>query len=160
MELVYRVDLKYDDSAKVALWNRPQPRIVYALIAHGADVNVTYPEDLQWGKKSTGPGVPLLAVAIERADYATVRELIVHGARVNDPPLSSKNFEYAPMFEAILHGRVEAVKLLVHAGADINVRMSNGQTSLGFARRLATAAPRVLYRKSIVAVLERSGGHL
>ncbi len=160
MELICRVDLNYNDSMKFALINHPQPRIVRALIARGAEVNVEYPEYLKWSNKTTGTRIPLLTVAIERSDYATVNDLVADGARVNEPPLSSKDYMYAPLYEAIVLKRVDVVKLLVSAGADLNTRSPAGETGLGVAMHLAKEVPRSQHLKSIAGVIAKSGGRL
>ena len=79
-------------------------KAVTALLAQGADANV-----------KSNVGVPVLLVAIRRESAPIVEALLKSGA---DPNVRDVDTDLTPLLEAI--GRVDIVKLLLAAGADVN----------------------------------------
>ncbi len=118
------------------------------LLAHGADPNArlrtpTVQRAHTPGEPSLNEGSTPLMRAAKNGDSATIRLLLEHGA---DPNLRAKNGTTALMFASGLgYGTgtfandyatpaelLEAVKVLVAAGADVNAISEAGQTPLHF----------------------------
>src|SRR4051812_34335581 len=74
--------------------------------------------------------------AAKKGDLATLRRLIAGGADVNGQARGRENFlGYAvdsgtPLMAAAEAGRVKACRLLLDAGARVNVKNTNGSTPL------------------------------
>jgi uncharacterized protein len=79
-------------------------KAVTALLVQGADANA-----------KSNVGIPVLLVAIRRESAPIVEALLKRGA---DPNVRDADTDFTPILEAI--GRVEIVKLLLAAGADVN----------------------------------------
>ena len=88
------------------------------LIQRGADVNA---KD-KWGQTS-------LYLAIRNDDSDIMNILIANGAEV-DIKHTRGGMEEAALMYAAMTGRTEVVKLLLEAGADINVKNDRDQTAL------------------------------
>lgn len=135
-----------------AAWFRPNlPGVVQALLAHGADPNIRVttgfpPYDFPQLRRVGNFQIPQLnhagatpfLLASAAADVSIMRMLLAAGA---DPKLTT--VEHAsPLMVAAGLGRVsdrdpkksaealEAVKLLLELGADVNARESGGRTAL------------------------------
>ncbi|OJH40344.1 ankyrin repeat domain-containing protein [Cystobacter ferrugineus] len=95
---------------------------VKALLAGGADPNEP---QAQW------PGLRPLHVAInelaERGGLDVIMALLEHGADVNTWNVGR---DVTPLLVAVFEGQQAAVKALLKAGADPNVRSSEGDTPL------------------------------
>ena len=139
---------------------RPTPRasgkldavdIVKVLLAHGANPNARLKAPIllrvhDRGDASLGEGATPLMRAAKKSDVGIMRPLLEKGA---DPKLKSWNQSDALMFAAGLSGggrfasfeekqateaeQVEAVKLCLDHGAEINATNDAGQTPLHFA---------------------------
>jgi ankyrin repeat protein len=103
--------------------------IVRALVDAHADVNTR-------GRVAGDPGVPVLRLALERADIAQV--LLRAGANPNAPDGKSRT---ALMMTGDGPAGLAMARLLLDAGADVNAEASDGTTVLLVAvRRVAGAA--------------------
>jgi len=81
--------------------------LVHMLIAKGADVN---------HRTSTEIGSTALIFAVEGSSMKILRDFLDHGAVVDAPGRNGMT----PFIYAAAHGRIEAAKLLLARGADIN----------------------------------------
>ena len=88
-------------------------KAVRALIAQGADANV-----------KSNVGIPVLFVAVRRESAPIVEALLKRGA---DPNVRDVDTDFTPLLEAI--GRLDIVKLLLAAGADVNAASRKGARS-------------------------------
>jgi ankyrin repeat protein len=151
------------------------PDIVALLLDHGADVHHTArlgetPLDLAiW--RSDLKVMELLVAAGARCDprqfgtavrHSTpeaVRFLLEHGADPNAAPgrprRSSHRFP-APVILAVQRGDPAVLKLLIDAGAHLNVQDQNGWTALRWANQ-STSRRRDERSKAIIALLEGTG---
>jgi ankyrin repeat protein len=117
------------------------------LLAAGSDVNAF---DTDEGKVKNGPiestrETPLMFAAA-CGDPALVGDLIKAGARVN--ALDGRHMTALMRAVAIDGANPEAARLLITAGADVNISDRNGETALDWARK---------YRNpSVVALLEKN----
>ena len=139
---------------------RPTPRpsgkldavdIVKVLLAHGANPNARLKAPIllrvhDRGDGSLGEGATPLMRAAKKSDVSVMRPLLDTGA---DPKLKTRNQSDALMFAAGLGGvgrftafeekqpteaeQIEAVRLCLEHGADINAVSDAGQTALHFA---------------------------
>lgn len=134
--------------------------LMKVLLAHGADPNAQLKSAaLQRahtpGEPLLGPGTTPLMRAAKNGDAAAIRLLLDHGA---DPALPQRNHTTALMFAAGL-GRgqgvfakdygterdlLEAVKVLVARGVDVNAFNDNGQTAMHFAAQASDDIVRYL----------------
>ena len=83
--------------------------VVELLIKHGAEINA----------ENGGFSTPLV-FAEQREHSETVELLRKHGANMGSQPL----------IQAVTIGNIEQVKLLLSEGADVNIKLKNGQTTL------------------------------
>ena len=75
--------------------------------------------------------LPPISHAIQINNKQIVRQLIMHGANVNEPSLNGRNYYNTPLMIASWGGNLELVKILVENGACINqVDKGNGFTAL------------------------------
>ena len=122
------------------------PELVTALLAHGANRNARivkdYPVHTRAPFRQTGPmsiaGATPFFLAAAAGDVAVMRTLLAAGA---DPLLATQN-QTTPLMAAAGMGRVqdflegeennalEAVKLAMEVGADVNAANAAGQTAL------------------------------
>ncbi|HEV2201182.1 MAG TPA: ankyrin repeat domain-containing protein [Bryobacteraceae bacterium] len=79
---------------------------VKALVAHGADVNVKEPKR----------GQTALMWAAADGNTAVVEELVEHGADMH----AKTKANFTPLLFAIREGRIDTVRALLKAGADVN----------------------------------------
>ena len=93
---------------------------VEALLAAGADVNLTSSESMKMPPLGS-------AMAVQRNDIA--RTLIEHGADVN----AKATNDLTALHTAAARGNLGAAKLLLDHGADINARSTDGKTPLSYA---------------------------
>jgi len=134
--------------------------LMKALLARGADPNAQLKSNAL--QRAHTPGEPLLGErttplmrAAKNGDFAAIRLLLDHGA---DPALAQRNHTTALMFAAGL-GRgqgvftkdigterdmLEAVKVLVERGVDVNMFNDNGQTAMHFAAQVSDDIVRYL----------------
>eukprot|EP00730_Choanoeca_flexa_P007999 TRINITY_DN12421_c1_g4_i7.p1 TRINITY_DN12421_c1_g4~~TRINITY_DN12421_c1_g4_i7.p1 ORF type:complete len:182 (+),score=21.18 TRINITY_DN12421_c1_g4_i7:603-1148(+) len=88
-------------------------------------------------------GGTALAYAAKHQNTAVLERLVAAGANVNAG-------WQKPLFEAVRHGSVRAVELLLEAGADVTARDKNGDTPLHISYNtqvsMATSARAVLVR--------------
>jgi ankyrin repeat protein len=133
------------------LINRPTPKatstvdntdVVAMLLDYGADPNVQLHLPIQprfhnSGDKQLAEGATPLMRAARTHDLPVMRLLLAHGADAN---LATKNFLTPLLFAAGGGGRIrrdrdqiEALKLLLDAGADINAFDTTGSTALALA---------------------------
>lgn len=96
------------------------PETVQALLAAGADVNLTSSESMKMPPLGS-------AMAVQRNDIA--RLLIEHGANVNGKATN----DLTALHTAAARGNLEAAKLLLEHGADINAASTDGKTPLAYA---------------------------
>jgi ankyrin repeat protein len=101
-----KVEYSNDQALFAAVYERNQ-KAVQELLAAGADANVTNPE-----------GTPALFIAALQNDFEIARSLIKHGA---DVKRVSKTGRTALHVAASTEGAWKIAKLLIDAGADINV---------------------------------------
>src|SRR5215471_13368226 len=134
--------------------------LIKALLAHGANPNAQLRAPALQRAHTPGEGTltegatPLMRAA-KNGDAAAIRILLAHGA---DPAIAQKNHTTALMFAAGL-GRglgvfakdyatetelLEAVQVLVAAGADVNAIADNGQTPMHFAAQASDEIVRFL----------------
>lgn len=66
----------------------------------------------------------VLAKAIQLNDVETVKNLLQQGVELNTL------YELSPLTEATRQGNLEIMKLLIKAGADVNLQMEEGYTAL------------------------------
>jgi ankyrin repeat protein len=96
--------------------------ITSRLIRAGADVNVR-----------NNYGVSPLALAAKHGNTAIIDQLMKAGADPNDK-INYVNADETPLMHAARAGRVEAVQMMILAGAKVNARESwNGQSALHWA---------------------------
>lgn len=94
---------------------------VDALVASGADINVSYPSRPGWTHLHTAAyGPPVLNIPVMEALLAT-------GANVDAVETLTG---MTPLHVACLHGRPEAVRLLLAAGADRSICDHAGKTPI------------------------------
>ena len=75
--------------------------------------------------------IPPISHAIQINNPRLVKNLIAHGANVNEPSLNDRNYYNTPLMIAAWGGNLELVKILVENGACINqVDKGNGFTAL------------------------------
>ena len=96
------------------------PDTVEALLAAGADVNLTSRESMKMPPLGS-------AMAVQRNDIA--RTLIEHGANVNGKAVN----DLTALHTAAARGNLESAKLLLDHGADINAASTDGKTPLSYA---------------------------
>jgi ankyrin repeat protein len=96
--------------------------IAKLLIAHGADVNAVYDDELTPLEDKTTP--LHFAARYEHLEVANV--LIEKGANVNAKDVYQKT----PLHEAVFNGKTMMAKLLVKNDAEINAKDSSGSTPL------------------------------
>ena len=115
----------------LALSSNPEPGVVAVLLDSGADPNANRSPE---SSRRASP----LAIALQRDDSvvaaAMVELLLGAGADVNaKEDLFSYDDETTPLHLAMLHDEPEIAKLLLGAGANIEVRDSEGLTPLHWA---------------------------
>ncbi len=72
-------------------------------------------------------GVPLLSLAVRNGDLEICRLLMSYGASLN---LIARDRCTSPIMDAVTAMKTEVAELLIDAGADLNFKNRNGQTSL------------------------------
>jgi uncharacterized protein len=118
------VNAPQPDGATALHWAayRSDAESAAALIRAGADVNA-----------KNRYGVTPLALAADEGNPAVLDILIKGGAKPNDP-INFVNSGETPLMHAARSSKVDAVKLLVRAGADVNAKENwNGQSALMWA---------------------------
>jgi len=118
------VNAPQPDGATALHWAayRSDAESTAALIRAGANVNAK-------NKYSVTP----LALAADQGDPAVLDLLLKGGAKPNDP-INFVNSGETPLMHAARSSKVEAVKSLARAGADVNAKENwNGQTALMWA---------------------------
>jgi len=84
-------------------------------------------ELLAHGAKLNDPDFPVLLFAVRKGSQRMVNFLLAHGIDVN---LQDKEYGRAPLHEAALDGKLDMVRLLVRAGARVNIADTEGMTPL------------------------------
>ena len=112
-----------DSPDLVAAARRSDHQAVRALLAAGADANVTY-----------GDGTTALHWAAHRDAHAMVTDLLAAGADVD----AGDDHGVTPLALACLNGNRPVVETLLAAGADANAARSNGETPLMTAARVGS----------------------
>lgn len=105
------------------------PERLAALLARGADPNAAQPSDPRWYPLHAG-WHPLHAAIEELDNGGPIEALIVllrHGANVEG---WGRTGDDSPLLMALFRSQREAVRLLLAAGADVNVVGSEGDTPL------------------------------
>ena len=118
------VNAPQPDGATALHWAayRSDAESAAALIRAGANVNA-----------KNKYGVTPLALAADQGDAAVLDLLLKAGAKPNDA-INFVNSGETPLMHAARSAKVDAVKLLVRAGADVNAKENwNGQTALMWA---------------------------
>ena len=118
------VNASQPDGATALHWAayRSDAESAATLILAGANVNA-----------KNKYGVTPLALAADQGDAAVLGILLKAGANPNDP-INFVNSGETPVMHAARSAKVDAVKLLVRAGADVNAKENwNGQTALMWA---------------------------
>ncbi|XP_014046122.2 ankyrin repeat domain-containing protein 45 [Salmo salar] len=87
------------------------------------------PEDLFWEKDEMGRNALFIACMLGRS--TTVRELLKHGAHVNECTARG----YSPLHCAALWGQLETVKTLVELGADMQAKNFRRERAMEVASR-------------------------
>ncbi len=118
-----------------AAYASPDPQVIEALIARGADVNEA---DVVFS------GTPLSAAAAGNANPAVIDVLVQHGARV-DQVVGSNN-KTPLIIAAELNANPQVLARLIHHGANPAYRDLTGKTALQQARQMNN--------QSAVALLE------
>lgn len=90
------------------------------LIEYGADVKQDYSEAVR--------------EAVRKHNINLLIMLLDKGAEVNPGSPSISNQRHTPLMLAAYYGYVDAMKILLDRGADVNTRNYNKSTALGFAR--------------------------
>ena len=133
-----------------AMLSRPAPKVtdkldsaalVPILLKHGADPNLRLKKPIigrhhDSGDASMGEGTTALMRAAKSSDFPVMRSLLDGGA---NPALTQKDYSNMPMI--LLNGRgagneaaaLEAIKMSVEHGLDIDAFNANGQTLLHLA---------------------------
>jgi ankyrin repeat protein len=150
------------DSPMAQAARRGDAQAVQALLKKKADVNAPAPDGatpLHWAtylndaatvstliraganvNAKNNYGVTPLALAAKQANPAIIDQLMKAGADPNDP-INFVNAAETPLMHAARAGNVEAVGLLLMAGAKVNAREDwNGQTALMWAAAEAHGA--------------------
>jgi ankyrin repeat protein len=115
------VNAPQPDGATALHWAayRSDAESAAALIRAGADVNA-----------KNRYGVTPLALAADQGNSAVLDLLLKAGAKPNDP-INFVNSGETPLMHAARSAKVDAVKLLARAGADVNAKENwNGQSAL------------------------------
>src|SRR4051812_1647988 len=118
------VNAPQPDGATALHWAayRSDAESAAALISAGANVNA-----------KNRYGVTPLALAADQGNPAVLDILLKVGAKPNDP-VNFVNSGETPLMHAARSSKIDAVKLLVRAGADVNAKENwNGQTALMWA---------------------------
>ena len=93
------------------------------LLEQGADPN----KIMDGGRDSNAGYSSALAMAAAIPDSRYLQAALQHGG---DPNLSMNGWHQPVIYQAIMHGNLDNVKLLVEGGADINYQDKAGQTPL------------------------------
>tara|TARA_B110000090_G_C13009558_1_gene303630 strand:- start:167 stop:478 length:312 start_codon:yes stop_codon:yes gene_type:complete len=84
-------------------------------------------------------------------DTEVMEFLLASGAGVN----AVNDYGRTPLFNAVAHGRPECAKVLLAAGANVNQRDTEGNTSLDIA---LSSRVRVRVKEMVVEVIGAAGG--
>ena len=68
--------------------------------------------------------------AAEEGDVEAVKSLIAKGEKINE---QNEEYKQTPLHIAVYNENSELVKVLIKAGADVNIKMKNGYTALHIA---------------------------
>lgn len=105
-----------------------RPECIRVLHEHGIDINQITDDDNQILARAT----PLhIASYYGRTD--AVRELIKHGAKVNEKDINGST----PLHIAVIQGFIDIIKLLRNADADLMAKDNSGNTPMSYCRNRA-----------------------
>lgn len=104
---------------------KDSPRGFGLLVKNGADVSVAAFRKVEAGKS---PSVAELASGAENPSF--LREMLANGA---DPNQKCRAIDGTLIFAAVWHRRTESLRLLVDAGADIEIRNKQRETPVQMA---------------------------
>jgi ankyrin repeat protein len=163
-----KIDQAHKNGITALIWAIVEPQRVgnvAAILKHGAD-----PE------KSSNGFTPLMRAA--SGNPAAVQALLEAGAKVNQAywsptgTVADSNWGFTPLMFAAYHGQTFIVRMLLRAGADVN--MLNGhkgtalicavrENHLGIVRLLLEAGadcrPRTLYNETAYSIASTKGFH-
>jgi ankyrin repeat protein len=97
--------------------------IAKLLLKAGANINMISENSISIGK-------PPLVASVQSNKYNMVKFLLSKGANVN---LIDFEFNWSALMYASLHGHIEIAKLLIKAGAAVNLKNKYGRTALSIA---------------------------
>ena len=144
--LVKDYGYNYDFLAYALSVGNPKPEIISLLIKSGADVNVT----------TGNNGMTPLHLICRRSDlgdpYEIVKILLNAGADPNKPDAENR---YA-IVQTVLKGHPESMRLMIKAGADINVKNSQGYSLMKIAAIQKVRTEKPEYDR-IIAALKAAG---
>lgn len=139
-----RRELKY--ALRYAVYDQAQEAVRY-LLSLAPDI---YDEPDDWSQEP-----PIYGAAV-RGSAEMLRLLLACGPCSINHKGGAAPFDHTPLMLAVLKGRLEAVRVLVEAGADVQARTSRGATALRFACYLDDSSE----RSEIAAYLVEHGAPL
>ena len=120
-----RSDILQEIGDGMPVWRR-KPRPPFVMGPDGFDMKkfIQLPEDGLWHAARTG-------------DLRAMKRYIAEGADVNAP---DESMNISPLVWSVSHGQIEATRLLIENGADVNIEDDNGSTPLHSAAVFGRAA--------------------
>jgi uncharacterized protein len=75
-------------------------------------------------------GEPLITSCVKENRLDLVKQLVSHGAKVNNQSLNKDSFGQTPLMEAAYHGFYELAHYLINNGANLDLQNKMGHTAL------------------------------